>query len=255
MTELMRVCHRGERHILKEIKEKCLDIFYPPRCPVCNGLLENRQKSVCPECTEVFHAITENYCMKCGKPVGETEEYCTECRGRDRSFVQGRSIFLYNAQMKQSILRYKYYGSREYGKYYAECICRYAGETIGRWHPDVIVPVPVHRRKLRMRGFNQAADLAERTGKILGIPVAEDIVYKTRETKSQKKLDARERKRNLKDVFRATCPVNGLKILIIDDVYTTGSTVEAMTECLLENGAKAVFFVTLCTGSIKVQGL
>ena len=115
-----------------------------------------------------------------------------------------------------------------------------------RWQPDVIVPVPLHRRKKRMRGFNQAADLAERTGKLLGIPVTEEIVYKIKETRSQKKLDADERKRNLKNAFRTVTPVKGLKILIVDDVYTTGSTMEAMSECLLEGGAEAVFFVTLC---------
>ena len=71
-----------------------------------------------------------------------------------------------------------------------------------------------------------------------------------RETRSQKKLDAEERKKNLRNAFQASGPVTGLRILVVDDVYTTGSTVEAMAECLLENGAKAVFFVTLCTGNI-----
>ena len=136
------------------------------------------------------------------------------------------------------------------GKYYAESMCRYVGRDIKSWRPDVIIPVPLHRRKKRMRGFNQAADLAERIGKILGIPVAEDVIYKSRETRSQKKLDAEERKKNLRNAFQAAGPVTGLRILVVDDVYTTGSTVEAMAECLLENGAKAVFFVTLCTGNI-----
>ena len=92
--------------------------------------------------------------------------------------------------------------------------------------------------------------MAERIGKILGILVAEDVIYKSRETRSQKKLDAEERKKNLRNAFQAAGPVTGLRILVVDDVYTTGSTVEAMAECLLENGAKAVFFVTLCTGNI-----
>lgn len=231
---------------MKNIKEKCLDILYPPRCPACNGILEDSRRNICPKCEQTFHSVSEHYCLKCGKPVAETEEYCEECRSRDRKFSQGRGIFLYNTQMKQSLLRYKYYGSREYGKYYAEAICRYAGADIMRWQPDVIVPVPLHRRKKRMRGFNQAADLAERTGKLLGIPFTEEIVYKIKETRSQKKLDSDERKRNLKNAFRTVTSVKGLRILIIDDVYTTGSTMEAMAECLLEGGAEVVFFVTLC---------
>lgn len=245
-----RACYRGERLSLGKIKEKCLDVLYPPRCPACGGILENRQRSICPQCEQVFHPVSEYYCMKCGKPVNETEEYCSECRCRERKFIRGRGVFLYNAQMKNSLLHYKYYGSREYGKYYAESMCRYAGTDIRNWKPDVIIPVPLHRRKKKMRGFNQAADLAERMGKILGIPVAEDIVYKSRETRSQKKLDAEERKKNLRNAFRVAMPVTGLRILVVDDVYTTGSTVEAMAECLVENGAKAVFFVTLCIGNI-----
>ena len=245
-----RACHQGERAALK-IKEICLDILYPPRCPVCNGILRDRQRNICPECENLLHPLTKHYCMKCGKPVKETEEYCTQCSTVHRSFERGRGVFLYNTQMKQSLLRYKFFGSREYGKYYAEAICRYVGRDIRRWNPDVIVPVPLHRRKMKMRGFNQAADLAERTGSLLQIPVAEWLVYKEKETRSQKKLDARERKQNLKDAFQAAYPVNGLRILLMDDVYTTGSTVEAMTECLLENGAEAVFFVTLCMGSIS----
>ena len=157
---------------MKKIKEKCLDVLYPPRCPACGGILEDKQRSICPQCESIFHPVSEYYCMKCGKPVNETEEYCSECRHRERKFIRGRSVFLYNAQMKNSLLRYKYYGSREYGKYYAESMCRYVGRDIKSWRPDVIIPVPLHRRKKRMRGFNQAADLAERIGKILGIPVA-----------------------------------------------------------------------------------
>ena len=73
--------------------------------------------------------------------------------------------------MKQSLLRYKYYGSREYGWYYAEEICRYVGTQIKRWNPDILVPIPMTCRKKRIRGFNQAEDLAEKIGELLQIPV------------------------------------------------------------------------------------
>ena len=233
------------------MKEKCLDVLYPPRCPACGGILEDKQRSICPQCESIFHPVSEYYCMKCGKPVNETEEYCSECQHRERKFIRGRSVFLYNAQMKNSLLRYKYYGSREYGKYYAESMCRYVGRDIKSWKPDVIIPVPLHRRKKRMRGFNQAADLAERIGKILGIPVAEDVIYKSRETRSQKKLDAEERKKNLRNAFQAAGPVTGLRILVVDDVYTTGSTVEAH----MARAAKGSnsFFMTFSLMPVQAQ--
>ena len=116
--------------------------------------------------------------------------------------------------------------------------------------PDLIVPVPMHPRKQRERGFNQAADLAEKAGGILKIPMSDQVVKKTKATRSQKKLNAAERKQNLRMAFQATERLDGLRILVIDDVYTTGSTIEAMAHVLKAAGADKVFFVTLCTGQI-----
>jgi predicted amidophosphoribosyltransferase len=65
------------------MKEKCLDVLYPPRCPACGGILEDKQRSICPQCESIFHPVSEYYCMKCGKPVNETEEYCSECKRYD----------------------------------------------------------------------------------------------------------------------------------------------------------------------------
>ena len=113
-----------------------------------------------------------------------------------------------------------------------------------RWKPDVIVPVPLTGRKQRMRGFNQSAYLADRVGEQLQIP----LVKKTRNTKSQKKLNAAQRKQNLADAFRAEENIRGLTVLVIDDVYTTGSTVDAMAQCLKGAGAEQVYFITLCAG-------
>lgn len=107
---------------------------------------------------------------------------------------------------------------------------------------DLIVPVPMHPRKQRERGFNQAADLAEKAGGILKIPMSDQVVKKTKATRSQKKLNAAERKQNLRMAFQATERLDGLRILVIDDVYTTGSTIEAMAHVLKAAGADKVFF-------------
>ena len=127
---------------------------------------------------------------------------------------------------------------------------RYVGTQIKRWNPDILVPVPMTCRKKRIRGFNQAEDLAEKIGELLQIPVAAGLAVKKRETKSQKKLNAAERMRNLKDAFQITESVRGLRILIVDDVYTTGSTIETLAECLKESGAGKIYFVTLCIGQL-----
>ena len=180
-------------NFLRTIWELFLEALYPSRCPVCNRILPGRKLRICPVCGGSFHLIEEHYCLKCGKPVPEMEEYCVDCKERKREFCQGRGVFLYNMQMKNSLLRYKYYGSREYGRYYAEEIFRHVGTQIKHWKPDVLVPVPMTRRKKRIRGFNQAEDLAEKIGELLQIPVAAGLAVKKKETKSQKKLNAAER--------------------------------------------------------------
>ena len=231
-----------------KIIQTTLNILYPRHCPVCHRILLDQNGLACPECRNVFQPINRDYCLKCGKPVKPEEEYCPECRKHRRIFDQGRCGFAYTDRMRQSLLRYKYYGSREYSTYYGIALCRILGETVRQWNPDVIIPIPLYPRTKRMRGFNQAEELAGELGKNLHIPVATDILVKVRETRSQKKLSAEERKQNLQGAFHAKQPVKGLTILLADDVYTTGSTMETAALCLREAGAEKVYFVTLAAG-------
>lgn len=230
--------------------EKILNILYPRRCPVCHQILVEKGTLVCRTCEGKLHPITTDYCLKCGRPVKAEEEFCPECRNVHREFDRGRGVFLYNNRMRQSLLHYKYYGNREYGEYYAASICRYMEREICTWSPDLIIPVPMYPRKQRERGFNQAADLASKAGRQFGLPAPDGIVRKTKNTRSQKKLSAVERKQNLRAAFQVTERMDGLRILVMDDVYTTGSTMEAMAHVLKEAGADKVFFVTLCMGQI-----
>lgn len=228
--------------------EVLLNILYPRHCPACHRILKDQKMLICPECEQAFCRVGKDYCLKCGKPVKKQEEYCRECSGLCRNFDQGKSVFIYNGKLRQSLVRYKYYGCREYGDYYADAICRYMRRDIMRWQPDVIVPVPLTGRKQRLRGFNQSAYLADRVGEQFQLPVAHGLVKKIHNTKSQKKLNAAQRKRNLADAFRTEENIRGLTVLVIDDVYTTGSTVDAMARCLKAAGAEYVYFITLCTG-------
>lgn len=180
--------------------------------------------------------------------MGEEEEYCPDCAAGHREFDQGRGIFLYDNKMKASLMKYKYFGSREYGQFYAKAMYTFAGKTIAKWKPDVLISVPLHPKKLRKRGFNQAGYLAKLLSGYTGIPFEEHLVRKTRETRAQKKLDAGARRKNLQDAFEASDRVKGLTLLVIDDVYTTGSTMDAMAGCLKKKGADKVYFLTVCIG-------
>lgn len=232
---------------MKRFLEKMSDIFYPRRCPVCQKILKDQKRMICPQCETMLHPIGHPRCFKCGKPV-EKGEFCRDCQKRKHMFEQGRGIFVYDSSMRRSVTRYKYYGCREYGDFYAKAMYRYAKMELREWKPDLIVSVPVHRSKERMRGFNQAAYLAERISRYTGIPADMGLVQKNIKTKSQKKLNALQRRKNLEKAFCVTGDVRGKDILVIDDVYTTGSTIDAMASCLKKKGAENVYFLTVCIG-------
>lgn len=223
-------------------------MIYPKKCPICHKILGDPEKWICSECVSALIFVGKYYCMKCGKPVKEGEMYCEQCTSRKMSFTQGRSVLIYNDALKKSIVKFKYENRREYGDFYAWLMCRYAEKQILYWKPDVIFPVPLHKRKQRTRGFNQAEYLARQIGKEFGIPVTETALKKVRDTRSQKKLNAEERRKNLENAFEVCEDVNGLNILVIDDVYTTGSTMNEIASVLTMKGAKKVFFLTFCTG-------
>ena len=202
---------------------------------------------ICPDCEKNLQPIRHPRCYCCGTPL-ESGEYCRDCSSHGHHFEQGRGIFVYDDKMRRSITRYKYYGCREYGDFYARAMYLYGKNELAHWKPDLIVPVPIHKTKLRMRGFNQAAYLAERLSQYTGIPAETELVEKVRKTKSQKKLNAIQRRKNLEAAFRVKGHLRGRTVLVVDDVYTTGSTVDAMAVCLKKNGAGNVYFLTVCTG-------
>lgn len=233
---------------MKKLSDHILNILYPRCCPLCHRILEDPELLVCSRCAASVRPVPQPRCMRCGKPVREGEEYCRGCSGGKRSFDQGRGIFLYDQRMKASILRYKYDGRRQYGDFYARAMCRYAEADIKRWKPEMILPIPLHPRKLRMRGFNQAEYIADRVGGYFGIPVRSGMLKKIKNTGSQKKMDREQRRYNLLKAFAADPEVKGRRILLIDDVFTTGSTIDAAAKCLKNAGASSVFFLTVCIG-------
>ena len=221
-------------------------MIYPRHCPVCHRILKDDKRYICPPCEKKIRPLTGSLCMKCGRPVEENREYCRECLTAEHTYDRGRGIFLYNDMWKKSLERFKFYGCREYGDFYSHLMWEEAKEDIRDWNPDIVVPVPMHPKKQRMRGFNQSWYLAQRISRASGIPSKSDAVRKVRNTAAQKQLDAAERKSNLHGAFAAVQSMGGRCVLVVDDVYTTGSTIDAMASVLRDAGASAVFFLTCC---------
>lgn len=226
-----------------------LNILYPKRCPICHGVLLGKGK-VCPSCVKRLHYIREPKCKKCGKSIEkEEQEYCRDCQRFSHAFNRGEAVFVYDEVLKKSISMFKYHNRREYADFYAEEMLKECRHFIERCQPDVILPVPIHKLKRRERGFNQSELVAKKLGKLTGIPVDTGYLVRIAKTTPQKELTRLQRKQNLKKAFavaeRKKCYEN---VLLIDDIYTTGATLDAISEILKENQSKNIFFLTICVG-------
>ncbi|MBP3925612.1 MAG: ComF family protein [Clostridium sp.] len=224
-----------------------LDALFPRRCPVC-GTIPEEGRAICPSCLSQLSFVSSPVCKKCGKEMEtETMEYCLDCTRHKRSFAWGVSLLNYNEAAAHSMAAIKYKNKREYLDFYAEETMKRCKEKLLFMEADVLVPVPVHPARRRQRGFNQAELLAQALSVELKLPVCSDVLRRTKKTEPQKDLTPSERLKNLEEAFEARA-ICGRTVLLVDDIYTTGSTIEACTRALLKAGAKKVCFFTLCIG-------
>ncbi len=188
--------------------------------------------------------------MKCGKPVPEAEmEYCHDCEKHHLAFDQGKSVWVHKGTVAKAIYQFKYKNKRNYGKIFAREMADVYGGQIKRWNIQEIIPVPIHKKRRKKRGFNQAEIVADELGKLLQLPVNKKAVRRIQNTAPQKNLDRIKRVENLKGAFELSQDYKPVqRILIIDDIYTTGSTIHTIAKLLKENGAGRVYFLTISIG-------
>lgn len=234
---------------IKSLRDLILDLLFPRRCPVCDRPVAPFGRLVCASCEQTFAYIRQPCCLKCGKPlVQEEQEYCRDCTAHRHLFDRGRALFEYKS-VADSLYRFKYKGRQEYAAYYAYCMAGKLREFIEECHADAFVPVPVHKSRRYQRGYNQAEVLARELSVQTGIPVVSNLIMRVHKTAPMKDLSVRERQNNLKKAFKI-CR-NDVKldtIIIIDDIYTTGSTIDAMSLELRKAGVKRIYFITLAIG-------
>ncbi len=233
---------------------RLLDWLYPPRCALCDTLLKSGEKYLCANCRHRMPVpIEEPYCKHCGKPLlgpgAYARVYCQDCGRFPFAYEEGRGLFLYQGELKQSVLRFKSGGRKEYGGFLGKLMCVYGAAYIQRIRPEVLIPVPIHVSRRCRRGYNQAELLAAFLGDTFHIPVRTDLVQRKKSTKAQKELNRKDRRANLSHAFTITGEAGRYnRVMIIDDIYTTGSTIQAMAENLKAKGVKEVYFLTLCIG-------
>lgn len=226
-----------------------LTLLFPRRCPVCDKPVKPWNALICTDCAPRLHYNGPPWCLKCGKHIGDGQkEYCGDCAAHPHLYDCGRALFTYRSA-SASLSRFKYHGRQEYAAFYAACMAKYLGNFIASCGAQALVPVPLHKSRMRKRGYNQARVLAGELSALTGIPVYADWIGRVEKTVPMKDLPAAERQNNLKRAFKILR--NDVKlntIIIIDDIYTTGSTIDAMSRELRNVGVRRIYFITLAIG-------
>lgn len=233
---------------LRLAADAVLSVLLAPSCAACGRLLEEPTRGpVCVPCWRAVPFITPPVCDVCGDPLAGwrtaavERERCARCRRAPRAIDRGRAVGVYDGSLRAIVHALKYDGRRSLARPLATLMCRQsAGLLEGA---TCAVPVPLHARRRRERGFNQAADLARH----LGLPVAHAL-RRCRATPTQTSLPAAQRHRNVRDAFVLTALGRQLAratIVLVDDVSTTGATLDACARALKEGGVAEVRALTV----------
>lgn len=238
-----------------KLKESVLNLMFPEdiKCFFClNELNENSADNTCVECLETLPFI-HNPCVKCGVNMDkENMPLCMMCKTHNFDFIQVRSPFIYEDKPLEVVHKLKYNNM----KYLSKHMAKYMSYTYGSWgvFADYVTSVPVFKDKEKQRGYNQATLLAKDFCALVGLNFLECLV-KTKSTESQTELKVNERFENVKDVFEilpeVKAKIKGKTILIIDDVITTGATINEVSKVLKKAGAKECYALTFAHASLR----
>ncbi len=228
-------------HGLERVQKRLLDLFFPPFCVCCGG----EGHYLCPTCLAAAPRIAPPWCELCGRPLlGLEFRFCPQCMQAPLVIDGIRSVGLFEGTLREAVHRFKYGRLTALAEPLGELLAD--GWRSLRLPGDVIVPVPLHPRRLRQRGYNQSSLLARELSRTVGLPVAERVLIRTRETAPQVELSASQRRANVAEAFECrTGEICGQAVLLVDDVCTTGATLNACAEALRKQEPRSIWALTL----------
>lgn len=236
---------------MKSYADSFLELIYPEKntCFICEEYDESiGDKYICSDCEKKIKKIIPPVCSKCSKPIDYSSStgLCRECCDAKRHFEMSKSLYAYEGIIKNAIYSYKYYNKPYYYKFFGNSLINYIKDN-NYTEFDYIVSVPLHPSKMRKRGYNQSELLGRHISANLSIPYV-DALKRTKKTLKQSEQSKEERRRNLKDAFTVKkYPeiIINRSVLLIDDIYTTGATVEECSKTLVNFGVSKVYVITI----------
>jgi ComF family protein len=234
-----------------------VDWLYPPRCRACGGRIHGRDAEYfCAVCKGDIQLISHPLCNICGRPFPDAsgeDHTCGLCLARPPHFERARAWACYPREdiekhaLRRVVQKFKYGRKVSLGKPLGRLLAHGCREFLGEFDADLILPVPLHPKRLRWRGFNQSVLLARQVSRAYGVSLDPFVLQRNRATPPQTQLTEEERRKNMRGAFalRSERAVKGKNILLVDDVYTSGATVNECSRTLKKNGAKQVYVLTL----------
>lgn len=236
----------------KRIFKRADEIMFPAniKCLGCGvDLPEKREIEFCDECKKKIEYISEDKCCSlCGTSLKQ-KNICPHCQNNKREFDEARSVCKYNDFMASLIAKFKYHNHPYMSLTFGHMISKKFKEL--KYDVDLIVPVPITKKRMKQRGFNQAELIAKVFAKDTNLPLCCEIIEKQTETSHQADLDYEERQKNILGTFKVVNKkeVAGKNVLVIDDVFTTGATTSACAEVLKKAKAKHVYVLSVASTS------
>jgi ComF family protein len=230
-----------------------LDLLWPRVCEGCGGSVVGLSRYLCWDCLAALPLIQAPYCVRCGDPVegAITWDYvCSACVDRPPPFEQARSALRFRGPVKDVLHRFKYSAATHVSRDFATLLHACVRTHFSRESIDAVTYVPLHAAKQRARTYNQARLLASDLARLMRLPLADGCLDRERYTATQTRLSAKERARNVRGAFVPRHPrwIQGRKLLLVDDVMTTGATISECSRVLKEAGAAGVWVVTVARG-------
>lgn len=226
------------------------ELLFPRRCPICDRPVSPPGELACFSCQDTVRPIAAPYCVRCGKPLSQNDpEYCSDCRKRPHVFRQGCAVYPYR-DVSGAIYRFKFENRAEYADWFGREMAIRIRDRFGRDRIDLLIPVPSSAERVRERGYNQAELLCRAVSRESGILLRTDVLERVTNTPYLRGMDAAGRREKLKNAFLVYGnDVESKRIMLIDDIYTTGSTMDACASQLYHAGASDVLFCTLAIGN------